>query len=81
MAIEYRIFLRDGFILDEVIQENIIGAARRGKVTPLGEKLVLTPHVRSTDRRGKLLPPDVSGFYQLEPVKKKDCIPLKSFSL
>ena len=77
MSVEYRIFLENGFILDETIQENIIAAAKRGKITEKGTGLVLTPYVRKRNRRGGVLP-DAGGFHELESVKKKDCIRLES---
>lgn len=57
-------------MLDEAILENIINAAKRGKMTPEGEKLVLVPDTRHGRK-------DESGLRMMKRTKKSDCRTLK----
>ena len=61
---------RPGFLLDEIIQDNIIAAAKRGKTTPDGEKLILVP-----DKKASSKGPD--GSRSLARVRNSECMTLK----
>ena len=65
---KYLIF-SDGQIVDQVITDNIIAAAKRGKITEAGKKVQLVPD----KRRG---PKTSTGYQHFDSVKKKECIPL-----
>lgn len=57
-----------GNILGEDVTQNIIEAAKRGKITQMGENVLLVP-----DRRyGKT----VAGLQMFGSVKRRDCIRL-----
>ena len=62
--------------LDKVITDNIISAARRGKITEAGKKLMLVP-----DRRGEMRDKNKIRFKGYGSVKKPECLPLKSLAL
>lgn len=62
--------------LPAIIQDNIIAAAKRGLITPLGEKLMLVP-----DKRGEYRDKNKIRFKCWKSVKKSECIPLKSLVL
>ena len=70
---KYVIF-HNGQILNQVIADNIIAAAKRGKITEAGKKLMLVP-----DRRTGM--PDVSGYRLFGSVKQNECLPLKNLVL
>jgi hypothetical protein len=70
---KYLIF-NNGQILNQIITDNIVSAARRGKITPKGKKVMLVP-----DKRTGM--PDVSGYRHFKPVKKNECLPLKNLAL
>ena len=57
---------RNGQMIDDTILHNIIDAAKRGKMTPEGRKLVLVPDTRY----GRA---DPTGLQSMRSVKKKDC--------
>lgn len=60
----------NGQLLPDVILDNIIAAAKRGKITELGKKLLLVP-----DRRyGRS---DESGLRLMKRVKNSECKTLK----
>jgi hypothetical protein len=61
------LLMQDGFVLDQVITDNIIAAAKRGKITPKGQEMLLIP-----DTRKKGLFPSV---------KQKDCLKLRNLTL
>ena len=65
-----------GEILDPIITDNIINAAKRGKITEAGKKLMLVPDKRGSKR-------DKSGkrFNGYSSVKKSECLPLSSLVL
>ena len=65
---KYLIF-NNGQILDQVITDNIISAAKRGEITEAGKKVLLVP----AKRRGVA---NSAGYRQFGSVKKKECIPL-----
>lgn len=65
---KYAIFV-DGLVLDDIITENLIAAAKRGKITTAGKKLMLVPDKRYG-------PPDVSGRRLWKRTKNSECIPL-----
>lgn len=60
----------NGRILEGVVLDNIISAAKRGKMTPAGEKLLLVPDTRYGRK-------DESGLRLMSRVRKKDCRTLK----
>ena len=65
---KYVIF-HNGQIVDQTITDNIIAAARRGKITPKGEEVMLVPD----KRKG---PKDARGYRKFGSVKKSECVPL-----
>ena len=65
---KYLIF-NNGQILDQIITDNIIGAARRGKITDKGGKTLLVPD----KRKG---PKTSTGLQDFGSVKKKECLSL-----
>ena len=70
---QYVIFHK-GQILNQIITDNIIAAAKRGKITEAGKKVMLVPD----KRKG---PKDSCGYRLFGSVKKNECIPLKSLVL
>ncbi len=63
-----------GTPLPDAITNNIIEAAKRGKITPEGEKLILVP-----DKRYGMT--DARGIRMMKRTKKSECIPLKALAL
>lgn len=62
--------------LDPIITDNIIAAAKRGRITPTGEKLRLVP-----DKRGAKRDKNGIRFTGYGSVKHLECLPLKSLVL
>ena len=62
--------------LNQIIADNIIAAARRGKITETGKKLMLVP-----DKRGRWRDKSRIQFYGYSSVKKVECLPMKSLVL
>lgn len=62
--------------LDPIITDNIIAAAKRGKITKAGERLMLVP-----DKRGQKRDKSGIRFTGYGSVRKSECVPLKSLSL
>ena len=65
---KYVIFHK-GHILDRIVTDNIIGAAKRGLITDAGKKTMLVP-----DKR--IGPKTTTGLQHFNSVKQKECIPL-----
>ena len=70
------VLLMDGQVLDQTITDNILDAARRGKVTPKAKDLLLVPDKRGTHK-------DKNGvkFKGFASVKKQECLRLGNLVL
>ena len=68
------IIFHNGIILSQIITDNIVAAAKRGKITEAGKKVLLVPDKRHGS-------PNAAGYYDFSPTKIKECIPLKSLCL
>ena len=68
--LQYAIF-RKGFVLDKVITDNIIAAAKRGKITEAGKKVLLVPDKRHGET-------DSRGLQDWGRVRRAECILLKN---
>jgi len=64
-----------GEVLDPVISANIIAAAKRGRITELGEQMMLVP-----DRIGTYRDKNKIRFKGFGRVRKSECIPLRSLA-
>ena len=64
-----------GEILDPVIAENIIAAAKRGHITKAAESLMLVP-----DKRKEYRDKNNLRYKGYGSVKRSECIPLKSLA-
>ena len=60
---------RNGQLLPDTILENIIAAAKRGKITEAGKKLLLVPDTRYGNSGS-------NGLRLMKPVKRHECISL-----
>ena len=58
----------------QIITDNIIGAARRGKITTAGKKVMLVPDKRTGTANS-------CGYRHFKSVKKNECLKLKNLTL
>ena len=70
---QYVIFHKDQ-ILNQIITDNIIAAAKRGKITEAGKKIMLVPDKRTG-------PPNSCGYRHFKSVKQNERLPLKNLVL
>jgi hypothetical protein len=70
---KYLIF-NNGQILNQIITDNIVSAARRGKITPKGKKVMLVPDKRTGTANS-------CGYRHFGSVKKNECLKLSSMTL